>query len=187
MTLAWTLAGIKTGKGGYIEVDEGLRTSNPQVWALGDCNGKGAFTHTAYNDYEIVADNLLSNAGRKYTDRVPAYALYTDPPLGRVGLSEKEIKDKGIKALVGKRPMSRVARAVEKGETNGFLKIHVEQGSQRILGAALLGTGADESVHSLLDAMYSGMRYSEFQRHVRIHPTVSELLPTVLEGLSPLD
>jgi len=185
--LGLDVAGITTGKGGYIEVDEGLRTSNPQVWALGDCNGKGAFTHTAYNDYEIVADNLLSNAGRKYTDRIPAYALYTDPPLGRVGLSEKEIKEKGIKALVGKRPMSRVARAVEKGETNGFLKIHVEQGSQRILGAALLGTGADESVHSLLDAVYSGMPYRVFQRHVRIHPTVSELLPTVLEGLSPLD
>jgi pyruvate/2-oxoglutarate dehydrogenase complex dihydrolipoamide dehydrogenase (E3) component len=184
--LGLEIAGIKTDTRGYIEVDEGLRTSNPQVWALGDCNGKGAFTHTAYNDYEIVADNLLSNAGRKVTDRIPAYALYTDPPLGRVGLSEKEIKEKGIKALVGKRPMSRVARAVEKGETNGFLKIHVEQGSQRILGAALLGTGADESVHSLLDAMYSGMRYSEFQRHVRIHPTVSELLPTVLEDLSPL-
>ena len=184
--LGLDLAGITTGKGGYIEVDEGLRTSNPQVWALGDCNGKGAFTHTAYNDYEIVADNLLSTAGRKYTDRIPAYALYTDPPLGRVGLSEKEIKEKGIKALVGKRPMSRFARAVEKGETNGFLKIHVEQGSQRILGAALLGTGADESVHSLLDAVYSKMTYTEFQRHVRIHPTVSELLPTVLESLSPL-
>ena len=179
-------AGITTDKRGYIEVDEALRTSNPNVWALGDCNGKGAFTHTAYNDYEIVADNLLSNAGRKHTDRLPAYALYTDPPLGRVGLSEKEIRDKGIKALVGKRPMTRVARAIEKGETRGFLKIHVEQSSQRILGAALLGTGADESVHSLLDAIYSGMRYTEFQRHVRIHPTVSELLPTVLENLTPL-
>jgi pyruvate/2-oxoglutarate dehydrogenase complex dihydrolipoamide dehydrogenase (E3) component len=176
--------GIGIDKRGYIEVDEALRTSNAQVWALGDCNGKGAFTHTAYNDYEIVADNLLSNAGRKYTDRLPAYALYTDPPLGRVGLSEKEINDKGIKALVGKRPMSRVARAVEKGETRGFLKIYVEQGSQRILGAALLGSGADESVHSLLDAMYSKTPYPEFQRRVRIHPTVSELLPTVLENLS---
>src|SRR5262245_1734314 len=179
-------AGIAVDKRGFIEVDEALRTSNPQVWALGDCNGKGAFTHTAYNDYEIVADNLLSNAGRKYTDRLPVYALYTDPPLGRIGLSEKEIKEKGIKALVGKRPMSRVARAVEKGETRGFLKIHVEQGTQRILGAALLGTGADESVHSLLDAMYSRIPYTEFQRHVRIHPTVSELLPTVLESLAPL-
>jgi len=184
--LGLDLAGMTTDQRGYIEVDEGLRTSNPQVWALGDCNGKGAFTHTAYNDYEIVADNLLLNAGRKHTDRIPAYALYTDPPLGRVGMSEAEIRKSGLRALVGKRPMSRVARAVEKGETHGFLKIHVEEGSQRILGAALLGTGADESVHSLLDAVYSGMRYSEFQRHVRIHPTVSELLPTVLEDLSPL-
>ena len=185
--LGLDLAGIKTDRRGYIEVDEGLRTSNPNVWALGDCNGKGAFTHTSYNDYEIVADNLLSNAGRKHTDRLPAYALYTDPPLGRVGLSEKEIKDRGIQALVGKRPMTRVARAVEKGETNGFLKIHVDKASGRILGAALLGTGADEAVHSLLDAVYTGMPYGEFQRHVRIHPPVSELLPTTLENLSPLD
>ena len=179
-------AGITADARGYIEVDESLRTSNPNVWALGDCNGKGAFTHTAYNDYEIVAGNLLSNAGRKYTDRVPVYALYTDPPLGRVGMSETEIRKSGLKALVGKRPMTRVARAIEKGETQGFLKIHVEEGSQRILGAALLGVGADESVHSLLDALYARLPYPEFQRHVRIHPTVSELLPTVLEGLSPL-
>ncbi len=185
--LGLDVAGVKIDKRGYIEVDEALRTSNPKVWALGDCNGKGAFTHTAYNDYEIAADNLLANAARKHTDRIAAYALYTDPPLGRIGLSEKEIKEKGIKALVGKRPMSRVARAVEKGETNGFLKIHVEQGSQRILGAALLGVGADESVHSILDAVYAGMPYREFQRRVRIHPTVSELLPTVLEDLSPLE
>jgi pyruvate/2-oxoglutarate dehydrogenase complex dihydrolipoamide dehydrogenase (E3) component len=179
-------AGIATDKHGYIEVDEALRTTNPQVWALGDCNGKGAFTHTAFNDYEIVVDNLLANAGRKYTDRLSAYALYTDPPLGRVGMSEAEIRKSGVEALVGKRPMSRVARAIEKGETRGFLKIHVENGSQRILGAALLGTGADEAVHSLLDAMYAKLPYSEFQRHVRIHPTVSELLPTVLEDVSPL-
>ena len=179
-------AGIATDKRGYVEVNEELRTSNPRVWALGDCNGKGAFTHTAYNDYEIVADNLLSNAGRKYTDRIPVYALYTDPPLGRVGMSEAEIKKAGIKALVGKRPMSRVARAVEKGETKGFLKMHVEAGSKRILGAALLGTGADEAVHSLIDAVYAGTPYTEFQRRVRIHPNVSELLPTVLEDLKPL-
>jgi pyruvate/2-oxoglutarate dehydrogenase complex dihydrolipoamide dehydrogenase (E3) component len=179
-------AGIQTDKRGYIEVDEALRTSNPHVWALGDCNGKGAFTHTAYNDYEIVADNLLANAGRKYTDRVPVYALYTDPPLGRVGMGEAEIRKAGLKALVGKRPMTRVARAVEKGETQGFRKIHVEEGSKRILGASLLGTGADESVHSLIDAVYARMPYPEFQRRVRIHPTVSELLPTVLENLSPL-
>ena len=179
-------AGIATDKRGYIEVDEELRTSNPRVWALGDCNGKGAFTHTAYNDYEIVADNLLSSAGRRYTDRIPVYALYTDPPLGRVGMSEAEIKKNGIKALVGKRPMTRVARAVEKGETKGFLKIHVEAGSKRILGAALLGTGADEAVHSLIDAVYAKTPYTEFQRRVRIHPNVSELLPTVLEDLKPL-
>jgi pyruvate/2-oxoglutarate dehydrogenase complex dihydrolipoamide dehydrogenase (E3) component len=179
-------AGIQTDQRGYIEVDEALRTSNPRVWALGDCNGKGAFTHTAYNDYEIVADNLLSNAGRKVTDRVPVYALYTDPPLGRIGLSESEIKEKGIQALVGKRPMTRVARAVEKGETQGFLKIHVEAGSRRILGAALLGTGADEAVHSLIDAVYARLPYPDFQRRVRIHPNVSELLPTVLEDLRPL-
>jgi pyruvate/2-oxoglutarate dehydrogenase complex dihydrolipoamide dehydrogenase (E3) component len=179
-------AGIRTDERGYIEVDEELRTTNPNVWALGDCNGKGAFTHTAYNDYEIVADNLLANAGRKWTDRIPVYALYTDPPLGRIGLSEKEIKEKGIKALAGKRPMTRVSRAVEKGETRGFLKIHVEEGSKRILGAALLGTSADESVHSLIDAVYSRLPYPEFQRRVRIHPNVSELLPFVLEDLKPL-
>jgi pyruvate/2-oxoglutarate dehydrogenase complex dihydrolipoamide dehydrogenase (E3) component len=179
-------AGIETDPRGYIEVDESLRTSNPRVWALGDCNGKGAFTHTAYNDYEIVADNLVSDAGRKYTDRVPVYALYTDPPLGRVGMNEAEIRKAGIRALVGKIPMTRVSRAVEKGETQGFLKIQVEQDSKRILGASLLGTGADEAVHSLIDAVYARIPYTEFQRHVRIHPNVSELLPTVLEDLTPL-
>ena len=179
-------AGIRTDKKGYIEVDEALRTSNPNVWALGDCNGKGAFTHTAYNDYEIVADNLLAGASRKWTDRIPVYALYTDPPLGRVGMSEAEIRKAGLQALVGKRPMTRVSRAVEKGETQGFLKIHVEQGSQRILGAALLGTGCDEAVHSLIDAVYARTPITEFQRRVRIHPNVSELLPTVLESLQPL-
>ena len=179
-------AGIAVDKRGYIEVDEELRTTNPNVWALGDCNGKGAFTHTAYNDYEIVADNLLDGASRKHTDRIPVYALYTDPPLGRIGLSEIEIKSKGIKALVGKRPMTRVSRAVEKGETAGFLKIHVEAGSKRILGAALLGTSADEAVHSLIDAVYSKISYRDFQKRVRIHPNVSELLPFVLEDLKPL-
>jgi pyruvate/2-oxoglutarate dehydrogenase complex dihydrolipoamide dehydrogenase (E3) component len=179
-------AGIATDQKGYIVVDAALRTTNPHAWALGDCNGKGAFTHTSYNDYEIVADNLLANAGRKWTDRVAVYALYTDPPLGRVGMSETEIRKAGIRALVGKRPMTRVARALEKGETQGFLKIHVEQGTKRILGAALLGTGCDEAVHSLIDAVYAEMPAPELQRHVRIHPTVSELLPTVLENLAPL-
>jgi pyruvate/2-oxoglutarate dehydrogenase complex dihydrolipoamide dehydrogenase (E3) component len=184
--LGLDVAAVAVDKRGFIEVDEALRTSNPAVWALGDCNGKGAFTHTAYNDYEVVADNLLSNAGRKHTDRLPVYALYTDPPLGRVGMSESEIVKSGLKALVGKRQMTRVARAIEKGETRGFLKIHVEEGSGRILGAALLGTGADESVHSLLDAIYAKLPYTEFQRHMRIHPTVSELLPAVLENLVPV-
>jgi pyruvate/2-oxoglutarate dehydrogenase complex dihydrolipoamide dehydrogenase (E3) component len=179
-------AGIRTDKRGYIEVDEALRTSNPNVWALGDCNGKGAFTHTAYNDFEIVADNLLDGAQRKWTDRIPVYALYTDPPLGRVGMSEAEIRQAKLSARVGKRPMSRVSRAVEKGETAGFLKIHVEEGSQRILGASLLGTSADESVHSLIDAVYEKTPYPEFQRRVRIHPNVSELLPFVLEDLKPV-
>ena len=153
---------------------------------MGDCNGKGAFTHTSYNDYEIVAGNLLENAGRKYTDRIPVYALYTDPPLGRVGMNEAAIKQAGADAFVGKLPMTRVARAREKGETNGFLKIYVENGSNRIVGASLLGTGADESVQTLVDAIYARTPYAEFQRHVRIHPTVSELLPTVLEDLRPM-
>jgi pyruvate/2-oxoglutarate dehydrogenase complex dihydrolipoamide dehydrogenase (E3) component len=179
-------AGIRVDKHGYIEVDESLCTSNPNVWALGDCNGKGAFTHTAYNDYEIVADNLLSQAGRKYTDRVPVYALFTDPPLGRIGMNEAEIRNQGLKALVGKRPMTRVARAIEKGETNGFLKIYTEEGSERILGASLLGTGADEAVHSLLDAVYARTPHAQVQSHMRIHPTVSELLPTTMEQLTPL-
>lgn len=179
-------AGIDIDERGYIRVDEGLQTSNPHVWALGDCNGKGAFTHTAYNDYEIVADNLLGNAGRKYTDRIPVYALYTDPPLGRAGMNEAEIRKAGIDALVGCIPMTRVARAREKGESTGLLKIYVDRASKRILGASLLGTGADESVQSLIDAVYARTPCTELQRHVRIHPTVSELLPTVLEDLRPL-
>jgi pyruvate/2-oxoglutarate dehydrogenase complex dihydrolipoamide dehydrogenase (E3) component len=184
--LGLDVAGVAIDQRGYIQVDEALRTSNPRVWALGDCNGKGAFTHTAYNDYEIVADNILNGADRKWTDRIAAYALYTDPPLGRVGMSEAEIRKRGLRALVGKRPMTRVARAIEKGETCGFLKIHVDVASGRILGAALLGTGADEAVHSLIDAVYARLQYIEFRKHVRIHPNVSELLPTVLEDLQPL-
>lgn len=176
-------AGVARDEKGYVVVDEELRTSNPNVWALGDCNGKGAFTHTAYNDYEIVADNLLSGARRRHTDRVPVYALYTDPPLGRVGMNEAQIRSARLEAVMGRMPMTRVARAVEKGETQGLLKIHVERGSRRILGASLLGTGADEVVHSLIDAVYAKIPYAEFQRHVRIHPNASELLPTVLENL----
>jgi pyruvate/2-oxoglutarate dehydrogenase complex dihydrolipoamide dehydrogenase (E3) component len=179
-------AGVQVDARGYIEVDGALRTSNPRVWALGDCNGKGAFTHTAYNDYEIVADNLLNGTSRGWADRVPVYALYTDPPLGRVGMNEAGIRQAGLKALVGKRPMTRVSRAVEKGETTGFLKVYVESPSRRILGASLLGTSADEVVHSLIDAVYAKTPVAEFQRHVRIHPNVAELLPTVTEALKPL-
>lgn len=179
-------AGIETDERGHVVVDEELRTSNPCVWALGDCNGKGAFTHTAYNDYEIVADNLLSGTRRRHTDRVPVYALYTDPPLGRVGMNEAQIRSAGLHAMTGTMPMARVSRAVEKGETQGLLRIHVERESRRILGASLLGTGADEVVHSLIDAVYMKIPCTEFQRHVRIHPNVSELLPTVLENLKPV-
>ncbi len=179
-------AGIETDQRGYIVVDEQLRTTNPNAWALGDCNGKGAFTHTSYNDYEIVADNLLNNAGRKWTDRITAYALFTDPPLGRVGMAEAEVKRSGIPALTAKRPMTRVGRAVEKGETLGFMKVLVDAGNKRILGAAILGTSGDEAVHSLLDAMYAGLPYTAVQRGVRIHPTVSELIPTLLGDLQPL-
>jgi len=179
-------AGIETDKRGYIEVDDALRTTNEHVWALGDCNGKGAFTHTAYNDYEIVADNLLAGAERSWRDRIAIYGLFVDPPLGRVGMNAAEIKREGIQALVAKRPMTRVSRAVEKGETRGFLKIYVEASSKRILGASLLGTGADEAVHSLVEAIYARVPYTALQRHVRIHPTVSELIPTTLESLEVL-
>jgi len=179
-------AGIETDPRGYIEVDAALRSSNEHVWALGDCNGKGAFTHTSYNDYEIVADNLLAGAARKWTDRVPIYGLFVDPPLGRVGMNAAEIARAGLKALVGKRPMTRVSRAVEKGETRGFIKIYVEASTRRILGASLLGSGADEAVHSLVEAVYARTPYTELQKHVRIHPTVSELIPTTLESLEVL-
>jgi len=179
-------AGVQVDQRGFIVVDEELRTTSPGVWALGDCNGKGAFTHTSYNDYEIVADNLLNNAGRKWTDRITAYALFIDPPLGRVGMTEAEVKRAGIKALTAKRPMTRVGRAVEKGESLGFMKVVVDADTKRILGAAILGTSGDEVVHSLLDAMYAGLSYTAVQRGVRIHPTVSELIPTLLGDLQPL-
>ncbi len=176
-------AGIETDARGYIRVDDALRTGVEGVWALGDCNGRGAFTHTSYNDYEIVADNLLANAGRKVTDRVAAYALFTDPPLGRVGMSETEARGGGHRVLVGKRPMTRVGRAVEKGETQGFMKLVVDADTSKLLGAAILGTGGDEVVHSILDAIYAGLPYTAVQRTMRIHPTVSELVPTVLGEL----
>ena len=178
-------AGIDTDERGYIEVDDTLETSASNVYALGDCNGRGAFTHTAYNDYEIVADNLLKGAHRKVTDRIPIYALFTDPPLGRVGKSEAQARREGHELLIGRMPMSDVARAREKGETQGFMKVIIDARSQQILGAAVLGVGGDEVVHSLVDAMYGHLPYTVVQHGVRIHPTVSELIPTMLGELTP--
>lgn len=183
--LGLAAAGIETDSRGYIKVDEALNTSARNVYALGDCNGRGAFTHTAYNDYEIVADNLLSGANRKVSDRIPIYGLFTDPPLGRIGMSEEQARRAGCKVLVGKMPMTRVARAREKGETKGFMKVLVDAGNKQILGAAILGVGGDEAVQSLVDAMYARLPYTAVQHAVRIHPTVSELIPTVLGALVP--
>ena len=179
-------AGVETDPRGYIQVDDQLRTNIPGIWALGDCNGKGAFTHTSYNDFEIVAANLLDNDPRRVSDRISAYALYIDPPLGRAGMTEAEVLKSGRKALIGKRPMTRVSRAVEKGETQGFMKILVDAETRQILGAALLGTGCDEAVHSILDVMYAKAPYTVIQRAMHIHPTVSELIPTMLGELKPL-
>ena len=179
-------AGIATDARGYITVDEELRTSAAGVWALGDVNGRGAFTHTSYNDYQIVADNLLDGARRKVSDRITAYALFTDPPLGRVGMSEAEVRARGKPALVGTMPMKRVGRARERGETQGFMKVLVDAESERILGASLLCIEGDEIVHSLLDIMAADASYRVIARAVHIHPTVSELIPTLLGELVPL-
>lgn len=178
-------AGVQVDPRGYIVVDDQLRTSVPGIWALGDCNGKGAFTHTAYNDYEIVAANLLDGDPRRVTDRITAYALFTDPPLGRAGMTEAEARKAGHRILVGTRPMTRVKRAVEKGETLGFIKVVVDADSKAILGAAILGVTGDEVIHTLLDVMYAKAPYTVVQRAMHIHPTVSELLPTVLGDLKP--
>jgi pyruvate/2-oxoglutarate dehydrogenase complex dihydrolipoamide dehydrogenase (E3) component len=178
-------AGIESDARGFIKVDDTLRTNVPNVYALGDCNGRGAFTHTAYNDFEIVADNLLSGANRRVTDRIPIYGLFTDPPLGRVGMTEAEARHAGYKLLIGRLPMAKVPRAREKGETQGFMKVLVDADSLRILGAAILGVGGDEAVHSLVDAMYARLPYIAVQHGVRIHPTVSELIPTILGELVP--
>jgi pyruvate/2-oxoglutarate dehydrogenase complex dihydrolipoamide dehydrogenase (E3) component len=179
-------AGVKQDAHGYIVVDDQLRTNVPGIWALGDCNGKGAFTHTAYNDFEIVAANLLDNDPRRVSDRITAYNLYIDPPLGRAGLTETQAWELGRRALVGQRPMSQVGRAVEKGETRGFMKIVVDAESKQILGASILGTGGDEVIHCVLDLMYAKAPYTVMQRAVHIHPTVSELLPTILGDLKPV-
>ncbi|MGB6194500.1 MAG: FAD-containing oxidoreductase [Terracidiphilus sp.] len=179
-------AGITPDAHGFIPVDDQLRTAAPHIFALGDCNGRGAFTHTSYNDYEIVAGNLLDNASRKVSDRISAHALYTDPPLAHIGMTEEEVRRSKPDALIGKRPMTRVSRAIEKGETFGFIKILVDAESRHILGATLIGPGADEAIHSILTCMYARQPASLLTRSVPIHPTVAELIPTVLEDLQPL-
>ena len=179
-------AGFALDERGYIVVDDALRTNVDGIYALGDVNGRGAFTHTAYNDYEIVAANLLDGESRRVADRIPAYALFIDPPLGRAGMTEREVREKGIDALVATMPMTRVGRAKERGETAGFMKVLVDAGSKRLLGAALLGIEGDEVIHSLLDVMYAGAPYTVIERAMHIHPTVTELVPTLLGQLKPL-
>ena len=179
-------AGVTTDHRGYIVVDDELQTNVPGIWALGDCNGRGAFTHTSYNDYEIVADNLFNADHRRVSDRIQAYALYIDPPLGRCGMTDAEARKSGRPALAVKYPMSQVSRASEKGETQGFIKICADAETKLILGAAILGVGGDEVIHVLLDVMYAKAPYTVIQRAMHIHPTVSEFLPTILAQLRPL-
>lgn len=179
-------AGVVTDGKGYIVVDDRLATSVPGVYALGDVNGHGAFTHTAFNDYEIVAANLLDGDCRRVSDRFPVYALFTDPPLARAGMTKREAKAAGRQTLVGRRAMARVGRARERGETQGFMEVLVDGQTKRIVGAALLGIEADESIHCIIDVMNAGAPYSAIRRAVHIHPTVSELIPTLLGELSPL-
>jgi pyruvate/2-oxoglutarate dehydrogenase complex dihydrolipoamide dehydrogenase (E3) component len=177
--------GVKQGESGCIEVDDRLRTSVPHIFALGDVNGRGAFTHTSYNDFEIVSQNLLDGADRKLSDRVPTYALYIDPPLGRAGMTEAEALRSGRRVLKATRPMTRVSRANERGETRGFMKVLADADTGEILGAALLGIEADEVVQLLLDAMANGVGFEAIKRTMHIHPTVSELVPTLLGDLEP--
>ena len=179
-------AGVKVNDRGYIEVDDELCTNVPGIWALGDCNGRGAFTHTSYNDFEIVAANLLDGGKSKVSDRITAYALYTDPPLGRAGMTEAEVRRRGRPALVTKLAMEDVSRAAEKGETEGFMKLLVDAESKQILGASFLGSSGDEAIHCILDVMYAKAPYPVLQHAVHIHPTVSEFIPTMLEDLAPL-
>ena len=180
-------AGVKVDGRGYIEVDDELRTSAEGVWALGECNGKGAFTHTSYNDYEIVAANLFDGDRRRISDRIQTYALFIDPPLGRAGMTEAEARTSGKRILIGRMPMERIGRAREAGETQGFMKVLVDADSKELAGAAVLGMNGDEVVHSLLDVMYARRPYTTIQRAVHIHPTITELVPTMLGSLKPLD
>jgi pyruvate/2-oxoglutarate dehydrogenase complex dihydrolipoamide dehydrogenase (E3) component len=182
--LALDRAGVAVNPRGYITVDDGLATNAAGIWALGDCNGRGAFTHTAYNDFEIVAANLLDGENRKVSARVLAYALFIDPPLGRVGMTDARAQQSGRPLLTARRPMTRVGRAVEKGETLGFMKVVADAETKRILGAAILGTGGDEAIHGLIDIMNADLPYTDLQRAVPIHPTVSELIPTLLGDLA---
>ena len=184
--LGLDLAGIETDAKGHVIVDDFLQTNVPGIWALGDCNGRGAFTHTAYNDFEIVAANLLDGDDRTLSQRLVGYALYIDPPLGRVGMTQAQAEKSGRPILVSKRPMTRVGRAIEKGETKGFMKIVADAETQRILGAAILGTGGDEAIHGILDMMNADQPVSALRWAVPIHPTVSELIPTLLVGLEPV-
>ncbi|MCO5399233.1 FAD-containing oxidoreductase [Ralstonia soli] len=179
-------AGVELDARGNIRVDDQLRTNVPGIWAMGDCNGRGAFTHTSYNDYEIVAANLLDDDPRKVSDRIQAYAMYIDPPLARVGMSLTEAKQSGRKLLVGNRPMTRVGRAVEKGESQGFMRVVVDAQTHEILGASILGVGGDEAVHSILDVMAAKAPYTTISRAMHIHPTVSELIPTLLQSMEPV-
>lgn len=179
-------AGVQTDARGHVIVDDQLRTNVPGIWALGDANGRGAFTHTAYNDYEIVAGNLLDGDSRSVADRIAAYALYIDPPLGRVGMTIRDVKAAGRNALIGKLPMSRVGRARERGETQGFMSVLVDADTGKILGAAILGIEGDEVIHSILDMMYADAPFTVIQRAMHIHPTVSELVPTMFGALTPL-
>ena len=183
--LGLAAAGVATDARGYIAVDDFLATNVPGIWAMGDCNGRGAFTHTSYNDFEIVAANLLDGQSRRVSARIPAYALYIDPPLGRVGLTETAARAAGHSILVGQRPMTRVGRAVEKGETQGFMKTIVDADTKRILGASILGPGGDEAIHGVIDVMNAGAPYTVLQQAVPIHPTVSELIPTILGEMKP--
>ncbi len=180
-------AGIKTDPRGYIMVDDQLRTNVRVIWAFGDVNGRGAFTHTSYNDFEILAANMFDNDRRRISDRITAYGLYIDPPLGRVGMTERQVRDSGRKALIGKMMMARVGRARERGETQGFMKILVDAETKKVLGAAVLGIGGDEVIHSVLNVMYADAPYTLIQRAMPIHPTVTELFPTMLEYLKPLE
>jgi pyruvate/2-oxoglutarate dehydrogenase complex dihydrolipoamide dehydrogenase (E3) component len=180
-------AGVQTDGRGYIVVDDQLRTNVEHIWAMGDCNGRGAFTHTSYNDFEIVAANLLDGIPRRVSDRITTYALYIDPPLGRAGMTVDQVRKSGRKALVGKRPMTRVGRAVEKGETKGFMKVVVDAETDEILGAAILGVGGDEVIHAILDVMSAKAPCITLSRTMHIHPTVSELVPTLLQEMKPLD